>query len=187
MSSAAESLSASLEDYLETIYHLVQENRVARVKDIAARMHVQMPSVTGALHHLAERELVNYDPYSYITLTPRGEEMARDVVRRHEVLTNFLAEFLGLDPETAERNACHMEHAIEPVVLERLTRFVEFANRCPRAGAQWVHGMAHACAEGNDYAHCEACIAHCLEKVRAAAGRPMPQGTERDSTDEHPE
>jgi DtxR family Mn-dependent transcriptional regulator len=118
-------LSASLEDYLEAIFHLVEEERVARVRDIAARMNVQMPSVTGALHSLAARELVNYDPYSYVTLTPRGEVVAREVVRRHTVLTHFLTGFLGLDRETAERNACHMEHAIEPVVLQRLVEFVE--------------------------------------------------------------
>jgi len=122
---SADAISASLEDYLETIFHLVEEERVARVRDIAARMNVQMPSVTGALHSLAAKDLVNYDPYSYITLTPRGEALAREVVRRHEVLTAFLTDFLGLDPETADRNACHMEHAIEPVVLSRLVEFVE--------------------------------------------------------------
>ena len=48
-----EPLSQSLEDYLEAIFHLIQENRVARVKDVAARLSVQMPSVTGALRSLS--------------------------------------------------------------------------------------------------------------------------------------
>ena len=164
---AAETLSASLEDYLETIFHLVEERRVARVKDIAARMSVQMPSVTGALRSLADKDLVRHDPYSYTTLTPRGEAIAREIVRRHEVLTGFLSDFLGLERETAERNACHMEHAIEPVVLERLVEFVEFAERCPRAGATWVRGMAHACREGDEARSCEQCIQRCLDDVRA--------------------
>jgi len=118
-------LSASLEDYLEAIYHLVEEGRVARVKDIAARVSVQMPSVTGALRSLVEKDLVNHDPYGYTTLTPRGREIAFEVVRRHEVLTDFLVSVLGLDHETAERNACSIEHAIEPIVLERLVEFVK--------------------------------------------------------------
>ena len=122
-------LSASLEDYLEAIFHLVEKEHVARVRDIAARMNVQMPSVTGALHNLAARQLVNYDPYNYITLTPRGDALAREIVRRHEVLTEFLRDVLGLDPETADRNACHMEHAIEPIVLNRLVEFVESHGR----------------------------------------------------------
>lgn len=118
-------LSASLEDYLESILVLIQQQGMARVKDIAARLHVQMPSVTGALRSLATKKLVDHDPYSTITLTPKGEEIARDLVRRHRVLTRFLADFLGLDHETAERNACEIEHAIEPIVLDRLVAFVE--------------------------------------------------------------
>ena len=120
----SELLSASLEDYLETIYHLVEEGRVARVKDIAARLKVRMPSVTGAVRSLAAKGLVEHDPYSYVTLTPKGEKVARELVRRHEVLTRFLTEQLGLGKEAAERNACSMEHAIEPIVLERLIEFV---------------------------------------------------------------
>lgn len=122
---AADTLSASLEDYLEAIFLLVRDHRVARVKDIAERLGVQMPSVTGALRSLSEKGLVHHDPYSYTTLTPRGEEIARELFHRHQVLTSFLNEYLGLDLETAERNACDMEHAIEPVVLERLVVFVE--------------------------------------------------------------
>ena len=128
-------LSSSLEDYLEAIYHLVRENRVARVRDIAERMGVQMPSVTGALRSLAAKDLVNHDPYSYVTLTPAGERIARDMVRRHEVLTGFLSDFLGLDLAAAERNACAMEHAIEPQVLDRLVAFVEGAGRPAKASA----------------------------------------------------
>ena len=84
-----EGLSASLEDYLEVIFHLEQSNRVARAKDIADQMNVQRASVTGALKSLAGRGLVNYSPYSYITLTPAGRNIARDVIQRHEVLKDF--------------------------------------------------------------------------------------------------
>jgi len=75
---------------------------------------------------------VNHDPYSYVTLTPAGERIARDMVRRHEVLTGFLSGFLGLDLAAAERNACAMEHAIEPQVLDRLVAFVEGAGGVPK-------------------------------------------------------
>ena len=165
--STTSALSASLEDYLEAIYHLVEEGRVARVKDIAARLNVQMPSVTGALRSLAGKRLVNHDPYSYVTLTTTGEIIAREMVRRHEVLTSFLCEFLGLNRETAERNACHMEHAIEGVVLDRLIEFVDFAEQCPRAAVKWVHGMAHACQQGEHLGNCEQCVEACLAEVRA--------------------
>lgn len=118
-------LSESLGDYLEVIYHIVQQQGVARVKQIAERMEVQMPSVNGALKALAERGLVNHDPYSLITLTASGKAAAMDLVRRHEKLTEFFVRVLGLDEATAERNACHVEHAIEPKVLDRLVAFLE--------------------------------------------------------------
>ena len=121
------SLSESLGDYLETIYHLVEENKVARVKNIAERMNVHMSSVTGALKSLADKKLVNYEPYSVVTLTRRGETVARDLVLRHAAISEFLEDVLQLDAETANRNACHIEHAIEPQVLERLVDFLKRA------------------------------------------------------------
>ena len=84
-----EGLSASLEDYLEVIYHLERSNRVARAKDIADQMSVQRASVTGALKALAGRGLINYSPYSYITLTSAGRTVAQDIIRRHETLKEF--------------------------------------------------------------------------------------------------
>jgi len=132
----ADTLSESLGDYLETIYHLVRRNKVARVKEIAKEMGVHMSSVTGALRALSERNLVNHQPYSLVTLTPGGEAAARDLVRRHRVLSEFFQRVLRLDRETAERNACHIEHAIEPKALERLVGFLEQAGPggCPPAG-----------------------------------------------------
>ena len=57
---SVQALSASLEDYLEAIFHIVAEKKVARAKEIAEALQVSRPSVTGALHALAERGLVNY-------------------------------------------------------------------------------------------------------------------------------
>jgi DtxR family Mn-dependent transcriptional regulator len=83
-------LSESLEDYLETILDLEKTNKVARVKDIAEKMGVLRGSVTGALKNLAEKKLINYEPYSFITLTRKGATIAREITRRHEVLKDFL-------------------------------------------------------------------------------------------------
>jgi len=125
MSSRRVALSESLGDYLETIYHLVRERKVARVRDIAERSEVRMSSVTGALRSLADKGLVNYAPYRVVTLTADGRRAARELVRRHEALRRFFSEALGVDDEAAERNACHVEHAIEPDVLDRLAAFSE--------------------------------------------------------------
>ena len=84
-----ERLSASQEDYLEAIFHIISEKQAVRAKDIALRLKVKNASVTGALRILAGKGLVNYAPYDVISLTAEGKRIAEDIIRRHEVLHNF--------------------------------------------------------------------------------------------------
>ena len=121
----AVALSESLEDYLETILHLMEEQGVARSKDIAARMDVTTPSVTTAMHALAEKALVNYEPYGLVTLTAQGKQAAADVARRHKVLLDFFVGVLGADEHEAEEAACRMEHALPEGLRERFACFAE--------------------------------------------------------------
>lgn len=162
---APEGLSASLEDYLEVIFHLEQSHRVARAKDIADQMNVQRASVTGALRALAQRGLINYSPYSYITLTPEGRAIARDIIHRHDTLKTFFMDTLQLDPAQAEANACRIEHAIDPVAMERLVHFVEFIKTCPRTGLDWFDGFARFCLNGERTSDCRECVQLCLENL----------------------
>jgi DtxR family Mn-dependent transcriptional regulator len=161
----AEGLSASLEDYLEVIFHLEQSNRVARAKDIADQMNVQRASVTGALKALAGRGLINYSPYSYITLTTSGRDIARDVIRRHRALKEFFMNTLQLSPDDAEANACRIEHAIDPTAVERLVRFLEFMRICPRTGTDWYDAFARFCKLGLRTSDCKACLKLCAERL----------------------
>jgi DtxR family Mn-dependent transcriptional regulator len=69
-------LSENLEDYLETILVLQNENTVARVKDIAEKLGVLSGTVTSALRTLSDKKLINYKPYSFITLTNEGKTLA---------------------------------------------------------------------------------------------------------------
>lgn len=131
-------VSASLEDYLEAIYWLAQENHVARSRDIAERLAVSKSSVTGALRQLNADGFVNYDPYSYITLTEEGERLAQNVVRRHSVLRDFLHRVLGLTDQHADEQACKIEHTIDEAVLERLELFMDFVNNSPADLKAWL-------------------------------------------------
>jgi DtxR family transcriptional regulator, Mn-dependent transcriptional regulator len=160
-----EGLSASLEDYLEVIFHLEQSNRVARAKDIADQMNVQRASVTGALKALAGRGLINYSPYSYITLTSAGRTVAQDIIHRHETLKEFFSAALQLAPEEAEANACRIEHAIDPLAVDRLVRFLEFIKMCPRTNLDWFSAFARYCQQGSQTSNCEDCLRVCLEKI----------------------
>lgn len=118
-------LSSSREDYVETIFQITCEKKGVRASDIADRMQVSRPSVTGALRLLVRDGLVNHQPYDVISLTDDGETIAKDVIRRHSVLKDFFVTCLGVADEQAEHAACGMEHALPGEVLGRLVVFVE--------------------------------------------------------------
>lgn len=120
-----EILSASLEDYVETILQLERTSRVARVSEIAAQLEVSRPSVTGALKNLAARGLVSHAPYGHVTLTEEGARIAGEVERRHLVIRDFLTGVLSLPAEKAEVAACRMEHVLEPDVLAHFVAYSE--------------------------------------------------------------
>jgi DtxR family Mn-dependent transcriptional regulator len=124
-------LSPSLEDYLEAIYWLAREHGVARVSHIAERIKVNKSSVTGALKLLAAKGYIEYDPYQFIQLSPSGEQLAKDIVRRHAVLKRFFVEILGVDEVLAGETACRMEHHLDPRVLKKLLEFVESSTSAP--------------------------------------------------------
>jgi DtxR family transcriptional regulator, Mn-dependent transcriptional regulator len=163
-------LSASLEDYLEAIYHIVEEKQAARAGDIARRMRVSSPSVTGALHALAEHGLINYQPYDIITLTAEGCAEGQEIVRRHEALNGFFVRVLGADKAMAETAACEMEHAMPRDLLERFIRFLEFLDCCPRSGEEWLKRANNACHRETGLRQCLGCVEECLKAVRERSG-----------------
>ncbi len=167
-------LSASLEDYLEAIFNIIAEKKAARPKEISRLLKVRSSSVTGALKSLSEKELINYSPYDLVTLTPKGDRIAKDVVRRHEILRDFLVNVLAVDATEAEQAACSMEHSISRDVLERLVRFAEFVETCPRAGQPLIEGFESHCEEKSTKKDCFQCVNSVLEqleKTKAGQGR----------------
>jgi len=155
-----------MEDYLEAIYWLVEKDRVARVKDIAEKLGVSMPSVTGALKNLSVKGLVNYDRYQFITLTDEGRQVARELARNHEVLRDFLVRVLHIPAQEAEENACRMEHAVDDKVLERFTQFLDFVETCPRGGREWLESFGYSCPSRETKDLCDNCLRSCLERIR---------------------
>lgn len=162
----SDSLTASLEDYLEAIFLVIAEKQAVRPKDIAKRLAVSNSSVTGALRALADKALINYAPYDVITLTPIGREAAKDVLRRHEVLRDFFIKVFAVDEKEADTAACQMEHSIPKIILERFIQFAEFIEICPRGGAKWIAGFGYHCDQGSTLAICEKCISVTLENVK---------------------
>lgn len=149
-------LTASQEDYLEAIFHVVAEKRVARSKDLVQRLNVNSSSVTQALRSLSERGMIHYEPYGVVTLTERGEALARDVIRRHEALHTFFVDILHVEDPVAEDAACKMEHAMPRIIVERLVSFIDYTTRCPRGAADWVEGFGYFC-QSKPERQCSSC------------------------------
>ncbi len=119
-------LSESLEDYIEIIFNLIEAHKIARVRDIAKAKDVKMSSVVSALKRLDQAGLVNYEAREFVELTETGSDLASRLLKRHKFLTRFLVDVLSVDPDTAEHDACQMEHAISPETMHRLYEFAEY-------------------------------------------------------------
>lgn len=119
-------LTPSMEDYLEAIY--IEENRrkVVRVKNIADYLKVKTASVIGALKTLSNKGLIIHEKYGYIELTSEGKRIAREIYKRHQTLTKFLQNILGVNPEIARKDACKIEHYVHRDTINRLTHLVNF-------------------------------------------------------------
>jgi len=134
-------LTPVMEDYLETIFDLDQEKRAVRVKDIAKRLDVRMPTVTSMLKTLNKRGLVHYEKYEYVELTPEGSDVGREMRRRHKILFRFLTDILKIQADVADEEACKMEHTLSEATLDSLTDFMAFIQACPRAGKSWLQNF----------------------------------------------
>ncbi len=168
MTADAYALSDSMENYLEAILLLIRESPVARAKDISRHLKVNRSSVTGALQALSERGLVNYEPYSFVTLTQQGTEIATSVLQRHEALRDFFVNVLAIDGAEADEAACRMEHGISKSIVDRLISFAAFVEVCPRAGNKWIRGLGYQCQEAAlSSEKCERCVSQCLQDVKS--------------------
>jgi DtxR family Mn-dependent transcriptional regulator len=129
-----EILSASLEDYLETIYKLAGENNITRSRDIAEELGVSRASVTGALRALKDKSMVNYQPYNYISLTKSGRVAAAEIANKHEIIKSFFIDILDVKSDTAQQAACKAEHALGPDIIAKLLSFIEFVGQNSKNG-----------------------------------------------------
>jgi DtxR family Mn-dependent transcriptional regulator len=117
-------MTQSLEDYLEMVSFLADEGEV-RVTDIAARLKVSKPSVLTALKTLEEQGLLEHERYRTVSLTKKGAARAGEIRGRHDLLTLFLRDVVGVDPKIAEDDACKMEHLLSEETLVKMKAMVK--------------------------------------------------------------
>ena len=113
-----EQLKNSIEDYLECIYQ-INLGQGVKSTDIAAKLSVSKPSVHRAIVTLAEMGLLSQEKYSLIYLTEAGQKKAAEVSEKHEILSGFLQDVLGIAPDVAEEEACKMEHGVSMETVQK--------------------------------------------------------------------
>ncbi len=133
-----ENLTPALEDYLETMWEILQVKKVAQVTEIAERRGVNVASVTPAMRRLMKMGLVDYTARAYVDLTPKGMDIARRVKTRHNIIKRFLSEILGVSESNAAQDACAAEHMFSDETIDRVVRFFEYVERCDDDGKAFL-------------------------------------------------
>lgn len=119
-----------MDDYLEQILHLIEEKGYARPVDISERLGISQASVTNMLQRLDAEGLVKHEKYRGTTLTDEGRRIARAIIDRHEVLTEFLRLF-DIDEETIYRDVEGMEHHVSRATLDAVRAVTESLRDSP--------------------------------------------------------
>lgn len=123
------SLSMASEDYLESIYRIMDEQDAfdtgIKSVDVAEQLEVSKASVNKAIATLKEHGMVEQTRYGRVTLTEMGREYGKDVWHRHRTLRLFLTKGLGVDEQTADEEACLMEHALSADTMKRWCAYLE--------------------------------------------------------------
>ena len=116
-------IQESAEDYLEAILILAQEKGTVRSIDVAHHLGYTKPSVSRAMSLLRENGYVVMESDGSLELTEAGRAIAGPIYERHCMLTDWLVS-LGVSPETAARDACHMEHSISDETFAKMKEHI---------------------------------------------------------------
>ena len=144
----------TIEEYIETIWILEKREGRAHTGMIASEMAVKPPSVTEMLRKLQDEGLVKYELYTGAILTPLGKKMARELMRKHKLIADFIV-ILGIERELAEIDACQIEHHVSSKTMERLEKFVEFVHGAPQ-DPKWIEHFKRYCETG-ERSMCDFC------------------------------
>jgi Mn-dependent DtxR family transcriptional regulator len=122
--------SSAVEDYLERILELIDSKGYARVVDIATSLKISQASVSNMVQRLDGDGLLKYEKYRGLVLTGAGEALARNITRRHQLLTDFLT-LLRLDKQVILHDVEGMEHHISPPTLRAIESLTAQLKRRP--------------------------------------------------------
>jgi Mn-dependent DtxR family transcriptional regulator len=118
------------EDYLEAVYHLIDDKGYAATSDISTALNVRPPTVTNMIGKLASKGYLEYERYRGAKLTPDGERVARSVIRRHRIIMDFLV-MMGVDDQTAFTDTEGIEHHVHPTTIHRIEKLADYLRARP--------------------------------------------------------
>ena len=121
----------AIQDYLGAIYDLTGGDKPVIGARLARHMHISAPSITEALRRMQREGYVRLAGKKEIRLTTKGKGIAETMARRHRLLERWLTDVLGLDWSRAHEEAHRLEHALSPVVEERLAEQLGMPSTCP--------------------------------------------------------
>jgi DtxR family Mn-dependent transcriptional regulator len=133
-------MTAKDQDYLETIYRISRDRDTVGVTEVAKARQVTVPSARTAVARLIRSGLVRQEHYGKIILNATGERLGAEIYGAHRTLRRFLSDVLLLDPDTADAEACRLEHGLSKATLRRLTLFLDVIHSC-NSGAPSCMGI----------------------------------------------
>jgi DtxR family Mn-dependent transcriptional regulator len=126
-----ELLSATVEEYLETIYNMSMEDELVIGARLAEKFRVSAPTVTEMLKRLVKHGYVEMDSKRHVSLTEAGYQAAEAVLRRHRLTERFLVDMLGMQWHQVHEEACRLEHFISGAVEARVISNLNNPRTCP--------------------------------------------------------
>ena len=114
-------LTSAMEDYLEAVFMLQKQNGYVRCVDVAEQLGVKKPSVSRAVKELSRSDHLVKNADGTLSLTEEGLQLAEQIYEKHLFFTKQLI-LAGVDPETAEQDACGIEHAVSSESFQKLKK-----------------------------------------------------------------
>lgn len=124
-------ISSVMEDYLKTIFNLLQKKGKANTNDLAKSMNVSAPTVTQMVKRLVDLKLVRHEPYKGVSLTATGDKMALETIRHHRLIEQYLYEALGVPWDKVHSEAEKLEHVISEDLEKRIAEVLNHPTHDP--------------------------------------------------------
>ena len=134
---------------------------------ISQHVGVSKSTVSAALKSLANKKLIEYEPYELIVLTPEGREKAVTIVMNHYIISHFLQSVLALGRQRAEQIACEFEHAVDREVMERFVCFLAFMKKSAVDGEDLLDEFKCFLNEGSEDRICQDLFKEYRERIES--------------------